>query len=81
MNIFKFIFYNEKLEQFPDEDFKYFILVITFANFIISYAVETVVVPCISNKWKSYENRKLMNKIKNSNKNFTLSQLEKIRRI
>lgn len=66
------------LVAFPDDDFNYYILIITLVNFILSYSVEKVMIPCITQKWKTYKYQKLYQQIMVHQKHYNLNQWHKI---
>jgi len=66
------------LVTFPEGSFKFVILVMTLANFIVSYLCEKLVVPCISECWKNRsikEFKRHQSRLENAN----LNQLYKIK--
>jgi len=67
------------LVSFPDDTFIYYVLIICLVNFIVSYTIEKVLIPCISQSWKSRKYKKLYKKIKQMNTSYFLNDLYKIK--
>jgi len=51
------------LITFGDDNFKFYIIFMCLANFILSYLVEKLLIPCLSEAWKRNKIRKMQNQI------------------
>ena len=64
--------------QFPDEMFRIYLLLLTAANFMISYAVEIFLIPSITKRWYKSQFKRLQNRISKNLVDFNLRDLYKI---
>ena len=69
------------LVDFTDEDvyFKFYILGITFINFVVSYLTEALIVPSMTRCYTKAKIAKLREKAKDPEFEYTLNQLQKIK--
>jgi hypothetical protein len=63
--------------DYPDRTFRYYLLGIVAANLIVSYLVETFMIPCIATSWTNRRNRNLREKIKQEKIAYSLHQLHR----
>lgn len=69
------------LVDFTDKDvyFKFYILGITFINFVVSYLTEALIVPSMTRCYTKAKIAKLREKAKDPEFEYTLNQLQKIK--
>jgi hypothetical protein len=58
--------------------FKIYLLGITIVNFVVSYAVEKLLIPRITQKWNNRQFKKLRRRIEKKTVDYNLNQLHKI---
>ena len=47
--------------EFGDNSFKFILIIVTLLNFILSFLTEKLLVPCISEAWKTRKIKELKN--------------------